>query len=486
MFKNKSKILIFIIAVTSVFVDTKAQEDSTILGLDGGQIESRVGIVNNLFYGIGGKTANLGSISSWTSSSDMAFWNPARLAKLNRNALSIGIVPSLDANVGKFIDLNEEIESSTNSSIQDYKAPESEISYTQLGAVVYQSDHLSSALFAFPYKKSVFAVYYHRTFDVDLDAIFSGISTRINTKIALSDEKDDIFFNSFINGHLSVQFGLDKAGISGGHQLTPKLSVGWALLRYNSRVQSTGIMNVEGTMLFGGKENTFNDPNDNWHNDLNQAIHTEYKGTGLGGQLAIGYDIFSNFQFNLVYNWAPDINMNGFMDLVNNAVPALNLDVLGENDSADDEILDASKLKLSQLTLTKQVNNNTYPNLFLRLPKTLNMGMAFQPGWFGVHLNCRKSFSPVSFQYGEEEIGLSPDYTLRTGLDFKYVQLSGGFVSLKKIASSSNVVSDDELTLFLPLFSIGSFIKFSNRYSMNVLLVSATTPLLRTTFNVNF
>ncbi len=481
--KFRATIFVFCIFCAHTF----AQDDSKILHLNGGRIESSVRLTNNLYYGIGGKAAILGSISAFEPSAETAYWNPARLAACKAYFFSIDFVPSFGVNIGRFVDINGEIQSSTDSAILDYKAPETEISYTNLSTIAHQSDQISSALFVFPIQKATFAVYYHRPFDVNLNAVFSDISAQINTKLSLSDEQEDIFFNSFIAGPLALKFGLDKVGFAGSYQISPKFSMGISLQRNSGHIFANGAANVEGAMLFGGKENTFNDPNDNWHNDLNQAIKTEYKGSALASQVDAAYDVRPNFQLNLVYNWSQKIVTNGYMDLTNNAVPALNLDVLGEDETDEEaEILDASKLKLSQLTLTKSVENETWNQLTLKMPSTLKLGMAYQINWFALHLNYSHGFSPIAFQYGDAEFGLSTDNLFRLGLDFKYVQLGMGIGTGNTITKGSKHFDEEQSSVYLPLFSLGSSFNISKMYSMNLMLVSTSTPILRTTFNVKF
>ncbi|NOY57835.1 MAG: hypothetical protein GXO75_02745 [Calditrichaeota bacterium] len=478
---QKVTILLLLFFIANV----RSQDDSKILNFQGGRARVDFSLMNNLFYGIGGKSNNMGSISSFSHDASIAFSNPARLV-LKSKSFHLDFIPAIQADLGKFIDLNTEIRSSTDAAISSYRNPDTEIEYTQLSVHAGQKDRLSSVLYAFPFKKWNFALYYHRQFDLNLNAVFSGFGAKINTKIALSEEKDDIFFTSFVDGHLSLTAGMNELGFAASRSITEKWSAGFSLQRYTTKLRTIGLMNVEGTMLFGGKENTFNDPNDNWYNNLNQSIDAKYEGNDWGWQIAGGYDVNKRLQINAVFEWLPDIALGGFMDLLNNAVPALNLNVLGQDSGGEEGILNASKLNLSQLTLTKKVDNSTYSEIVLRLPKTLKLGAAYRYNWLVAHLNYSLGMTPMSIVYGRDEIGFRPAHTLRTGFDLKYIQIGAGFTTLTKVAKGSENLGEGGSTLIIPLFSLGTSVSFTQNMHLNVLVVSFPTPILRTSFSVKF
>jgi len=234
-------------------------------------------------------------------------------------------------------------------------------------------------------------------------------------------------------------------------------------------------------MLFGGKENTFNDPNDNWHNDLNQAIDAKYLGSDWGWKLSASYDVQPNLQLDAVFSWAPNVTTTGHLDLVNNTVPALNLGGDGEN-----EILDPSKLKLSQLTLTREVQNRTFPKLEIKLPKTLTLSAAYKLDWFALHFSYGIGLSSLSLAYGPDEIGLKPAHSFTLGLDFKYVQSGMGLLILKKVAHGSENLGDSGDSLLLPLFSLGTSSKVWQNYELNFSLVLSPVPIFKMGIGYSF
>lgn len=436
-------------------------------------------MASNLFCGATGKAAHLGSISSFESSPGAAYWNPSLLPR-QKTALSIDFTPNMTVSPGDYTDLEGSIKNSTDSAIESFRAEDSEISYTRLGIAAHQLSRIASVSAVLPLRQVSLGVYYNNILDLELTSIFSGLSTRINTKLALSDTEDDLFFNSFVEGHFRLRMGLDELKVAAGRRLLPGLSAGVALHRYSFSVAAVGRANVEGTMLFGGKENTFNNPNDNWHNDLNQALTSGYKGSALGGQLALSYEPAEFFQINLIYERLPQLALSGHADIVNNTVPALNLEsIIGDN-GAEEEILDASKLKLSQLTLTKEVANKTYPAMTINLPSMLKIGMAWQWRGLALHLLYSRRMSPFSIVYGDDELSLPAGSMWRAGFDFKYFQMSLGAIEMEPKIPATNYFSPTSQKVWAPLFSLGSSYDFGGRYTAHLLLVSVPSPLLRT------
>lgn len=467
-------LLFFILISTPVF----PQENSKILLFNGGDIETRLSVSSSLFWGMGGKSANLGgSISSFDPDGSIAFWNPARLSLLKKRTLQLDYNPSLHFDLASFTDLDAEIQSSTDKAIQDYRDESLVPIYSRIGAKFSQQNQISSAVLAFPFRNLVFATYFHRQVNLNFNSLASGIRTQLSTKL----EEDDVFFNSFIGGNFSLQLGVNSVGIAASKVINSQWAVGMAVERFDVLLRANGQLNIEGTMLSGGKENIFNDPNDSWYNDLNQSIDAHYAGADLGWKIAGSYNFNKNLYFDAVLEWNPNVTASGSINLLNNAVPAINF-----NHEDGSEIIDPSKLKLSQLTLTKKVDNKVYPQVKLKLPRTLKIGGAFRTSRVNMHLNYGLAFSPVSFVYGKDEIGLKPTHTLRLGFDFKYVQTAMGFSVLKKVAKGSENLGEEGDAIFLPLFSLGSGMDFLNAYRVDFLIFAVPMPLLKVSLGYNF
>ena len=455
-----------------------AQEESKIIRFEGGRLNANFSLAGSLFSGFSGRAAGLGgSISAFEPEPSCGFWNAASLASIKKFAFQVDYTPPVDFDPGRMIDFNTEIQASTDDAIQSYRDPSLVPTYSRLGTKVEQPDRLTSAVIVLPLQQATLSAYFHRPLDLSLQSALANFHTKIKTQLAVGEEKDDVFFNSYVDGDLNLRFSANCVGVAAGKQIDEAWAVGLAFERYDFMLRAKGLLMVDGTMLFGGKENTFNDPNDNWHNDLNQSIDAEYLGSDWGWKISASYDLQPNLQLDAVFSWAPNVTTAGHLALVNNTVPALNLG--GESEDGEDEILDPAKLKLSQLTLTREVQNKTFPQLEIKLPKTLTLAAAYKLNWLALHFSYGLGLSPISLAYGPDEIGFKPAHSIKLGLDFKYIQTGFGLLILKKVAHGSENLGDSGTSILLPLFALGTHHQVWQNYDLNFSLVLAPMPIFK-------
>jgi len=474
----------FILFICSTIIS--AQEDSKIIGFDGGKIDFSLNVAGGLFSGISGSAANTGgSIAAFEPDGGTGFWNPANLAAINKLSLFVDFIPPAGFSLNSIMDIDAEIQVATDDAIKDYRDAALQPIYSKLASKIYQKDQVNAFVFTFPHSLATFSAYYFRPFDLSLSSAVSGVQAQILAQLAATGGDDKVLLNSYVDGHFDFNVGINAVGFAAGRQINPDWRVGLALERYDARIRTKGLFNIDGTMVFGGKENTFNDPNDSWHNDLNQFIDADYRGSDWGWKIAATYHVNPDFQVNAVFHWTPNVTTSGYMTLVNNTIPALNLDLLGEQ-SDEQEILDPAKLKLSQLTLTEQVDNKVYPELEVRLPKMLRLGGAYRYHWLAVHFNYSLGLSPLSFVYGEDEIGLKPSHTFLLGFDLKYVQTGFGLSILHKKARGSKNLGSDGVRMQVPLFTLGTHINVGKNIRLYLSLQSLPLPSMKMSFNYQF
>jgi hypothetical protein len=473
--KIKRVWILFLFLVESLL----AQQDSKIILFNGGHVHYDLSLSGNFMQGISGRATRLGSICSFKNEASSGYQNPAFLAHSNNYTFQFDFAPPVSLNVAEMLDINGQISQATDDAISDYRDSELNPVYTQADAILSQQDQINSLILIFPFLNTGVAGYFVRPVQMAMAATVTGIQTRIVTKMNLSENDDDVIFNSFIDGNLEFDMGLQTYGFALGREINDRFSAGLAFERTDMLVYANGRLNVDGTMLFGGKENTFNDPRDNWHNDLNQSLNAQYRGSDWGWKLGGSWRFNENFMSSVVMDWQPNISASGDMKLVNNAIPALSLGKEDKTKSGEDEILDPSKLKLSQLTLTRQVDNKIYQRLTMNQPKILKIGAAYQWNWLALHLCFSKGFTPLSFIYGTDEIGLKLVYTLRLGLDFKYLQVGLGLMQLQKIARGSDKLRDGGESISVPLFSIGTDIHLRQNLDLQVVIAPTPLPMIK-------
>ncbi len=478
--------IVLMIILFGVSLLAVAQENSQIVRFQGGLADIEWSVSSSLFYGLGGRASHLGSIVSTHGDDFSVNTNPAFLADLEQRILQLGYHPPVSVNLGSLFNIDSPIRSATDTAIKDYRDDDIDLAYTQVQAQISQSDQFGAFVFGLPLAPDWgIALYHTRPLRFDLSALFSAAAVKIDTELDMSDATDHVIFNSFLGGNLSSTLALSSIGLSAGYAVSDYISVGGAVRRSQVIIRMNGYFDVQGSMLYGGQENTFNDPNDNWHNDLTQSIDTHYDGHALSYQAGAAYS--SNpFYLAMVVDWNPDIRATGYLNLVSNTVPALNTDVLlGESEEDDAEILDPEKLNLSQLTLTRRVNQTSYPEMTIRYPGTLKLGAAYRWDHTAVHFNYVWGFTPLSVVYGSEEAGIHPVHTVRLGLDIKSIQFGIGGTILKTLSEGAENLFSADQTLILPLASVGTTLEW-DPILLNMLLAANPTPMFSVTLGYRF
>jgi len=452
-----------------------AQDDSKILLFDGGRVQQRWQINWN---GLSGLNASAGSgICAGTALPSAATLNPASLASLSRFSMQLDYIPRLQIELAGPLDLNDHVATATDDAMAEFKTSTTKIEYSRVSAHLQQSDQLAAAVLAGSWGRQRFALYFYRPFDIRLNGLIAGVRSQINAKIAVSDKKDDLFFNSYMDGVNALSATSVISGFSLAREWSPVWRIGLSIEQCRARFQISGRLDVEGSMLFGGKENAFNDPGDPWHNDLHQFIDADYSGQAWGIKLGQIARLSEHWQAAALLDWRADMHAHGALTLINNTVPALNLSA---DKSNDEEILDPEKLKLSQLTLTRTAAYASYPELTVRWPGALRIGLLYQHRRLETQINYSYGLSPFAMRYGKDEIGLRPVHSVRLGIVHPWLQVGLGASVVEKIAQGSERLGESGETFIIPQFSLGTGFHIRSGIQIILALVTVPLPVLRT------
>jgi hypothetical protein len=452
-----------------------AQDDSKILLFDGGRVQQRWQINWN---GLSGLNTSPGSgICTGSALPAAATLNPASLVALNGFAMQLDYIPHLQIELADPLDLNHHVATATDEAMAEFKTSDTRIDYSQLSARLQQSDQLAAGVLAGAWGRQRIALYFYHPFDIRLNGLLAGVRTQINASMAVSDKTEDIFFNSYLDGVHALTATSVVSGLSVAHEWSPVWRSGLAIEQCQARVQINGRLDVEGSMLFGGKENAFNDPDDPWHNDLHQLIDADYKGRSLAIKLGQTAQISKHWQAAILLDWRADMQAQGRLYLLNNTVPALNLSA---DSDAEEEILDPEKLKLSQLTLTQAADYKSYPRLLIRWPGSVRLGVLYQWRRWETQINYSYGLSPFALRYGNDEIGVKPAHSIRLGVVHPWLQLGLGATIIEKIAKGSSRLGDSGGRYIVPQFSLGTGVHFATGVRLLLTLVTVPLPLLRT------
>jgi hypothetical protein len=476
MTERLEQALLFIcLLILSVSFSLYSQDDSRIVLFNGGRIQQHCQINWN---GLSGMNVSPGSgICAGSAFPAAATLNPASLTALHHFAIQLDYIPPLQIELADPLDLDRRVATATDDAMEEFKTSETKIEYSHLSTRLRQSDQLAAGVLAGTWGRQRFALYFYRPFDILLNGMIAGVRTQINAKMAMSDKKEDIFFNSYIDGVNTLRATSVISGISLAREWSSVWRSGLSIEQCQARVQISGRLDVEGSMLFGGKENAFNDPDDPWHNDLHQLIDADYRGHSLGIKLGQTAQLAEHWQAAILLDWRADMHAQGQLTLLNNMVPALNLSA----DSGEkEEILDPEKLKLSQLTLTQTADYTSYPNLIIRWPGTLRFGLLYQHHRWETQLNYSYGLSPFALRYGPDEIGVKPAHSIRLGIVHPWLQLGLGASIIEKTAKGSKRLGDSRARYIIPQFSLGTGFNFKAGVHLILTLVTVPLPVLRT------
>jgi len=462
------------LVILSTATTLYSQDDSRILHFDGGRVEQRWQINWN---GLSGLASTPGAgICGATAVPATATWNPSALSGLSGFTAQVDYLPPLQIGLAGPLDLNHRVAEATDDAMETYRSAETRIVYSQLGAQLKQSDQLAGGFLSAGWKKQRLAFYFYRPFDLRLDALIASLHGQINAKIAVSDKKDDVYFNSYVDGMAVFRATSLITGLAFSHSWTPFCFSGLSIERTRAELHLQGRLNVEGSMLLGGKENAFNDPNDPWHNDLQQAITANYGGESWGLKLGHTQQLSSHWQVAAAVDWRADTRAGGQLNLINNTLPALHLSLDGED---EEEILQPEKLKLSQLTLTETVAYPSHPLLVIRWPSVLRGGVLYRHHRFEAQFNYGVGFSPFAVRYGRDEIGIKPKHSFQLGLSHPWLQVTLGVLLLQKIAHGSEQLGENGSTFVLPQFSVGTRCNLGSAMHLQLTFLSLPLSMLR-------
>jgi hypothetical protein len=240
-------------------------DNSKILSFNGGKLDASISMASSVFFGIGGRECNLaGTISSFSPQAPTAQWNPAAIAWLKGGSLSLDFTPHVLTDASRLIDINGEVEQSTIDGINAYRTDETDIQTTDVGLKFNQVGNTASGAFAIPINDMVFHASFYRPIDFDLQALFTGFKAKIMTSIPMSDREEEVIFNSFVEGPTTSHLGVNVVSLGFSRKIRNDMAIGLSIENYSAAFRADGVWEVNGTMLFAGKETAFNDPRDLW------------------------------------------------------------------------------------------------------------------------------------------------------------------------------------------------------------------------------
>jgi len=489
------KLLILAILLCNTFLLAQEEQENTLRWFKGGEVDIDFSFQTDLFCGVGSFADN-GCATLFPNASSI-HWNPAQLVFLSQRQLMMDVLPPLSLYVSHYYEIDSQVQSTIAETFMDYKVADSEISYPSVVPVLYHRGGIQSLALSLPMQQMIkdcaVGFSYNRALDVQLNLISNGLSTLLETRKDVGSQDMIVKFRADFDGNLQLQNRVSRYSLSFAKSWSSKWSTGITVDHYIGDIYIDGKFMIDGIMETAGNEYAFNDPYDSHinfeqgeQNNLNQSIYTFFEGNGWGLKLGGLYRLSDRFVVGSMLELGPKMIFKGDMEVIQNVIPALNTDVLLGDSDEDTEILNPADLDLAKLTLTEPYENPTDNRCVVKFPSSFNLGLAYRLGPVTGNLNVSAYWSEFSYHTLETTLGIKLKYAIRSGFDFKYIQLGLGIIALDEIREESDSENDALSNILIPQFSVGFGFHINQNWQTKTLLFLAPTPMVKQGIIFNF
>jgi len=376
-------------------------------------------------------------------------WNPSFVFPAQKPTFRFtgGLPVSID--IGTFVDLNAEAKSQVNAALAPYRAADTEIDYPNVVGKSYLSSPFDELALSFRYGRNAFGVLVERTLAVQVSAELFNAGTRVSTAVDAGGVPMDVVLNARIDARLKWRLDFYRVGVRWARPVNPRTVLGFAVVRQILDTQTSGFAHTDAAMLYAGQEYAFNDPNSLWPTDLSQHVNGRYHGGGWLFRAGIWRLLQPTTILDLSLQAGTPVIAGGSLEILQNRIPAFNVDALiwGEQGA---ELLDASKLKLTQLTLTERVNNPTYPELRLSVPAAFRFGLVQRSRATDAAFAATLFVSDYTLSYGPSSFSFVPSWRFEGLLTHKKFSARLALTRLNLTVRGSEHLGTLESVYFLP------------------------------------
>ena len=467
------KIISYITCVLCALIlfNTNLFADNLLQFFHGGVMNGELRMNSSLTSGIGIHEISAGvGITTLHPSPASIYWNPAGLAFLKNSGIIYEAAPSLGTSPDMTTDINTEVDAAFENMVQDSNTV---IEYPDFTFTAGQGGRpLASFAVAFPYKKSVFAVSYHRAFSLNIEFMVSGLENKISTI------EEDLYDNSTIftitDINLLLDYSADILEVGMGSLITPKLGYGITIDRIYSDGYINGVLRPDGMFTRRGAEKAFNDPTAGWQNDFYSSMTGGFSGGTWGIKTGFAYKQSEKLCCNLLVSLNGQIKMNGDMDIIQYTYPALNM-----NAEDDEENFDLGLINnFAQPTETTFAETDASNEFIVNTPSSFALGAAYK----FMSLTVTTYFGELSYEYeiaknGNPILysrGLDLKYGFLFGLNFKYFRMGVGGINADEVVEGYTDENNQPVVpstgIILPRFTLGTGFKYKENWDVDLLL----------------
>lgn len=446
--KKSAKIFVSIFIVSNQSFSLWSQSESHVLFFRGGQL--------NLSAQLGWIQNDWVTFSSDNQSGDRLIFcsqNPALLGLSTGHFVQFkGSLP-LSVNIAPLLDLNGQTENTVTASLEPYKLPQTEIESpsTKLDLQTVSPLELFSLFCQWGQFHCKFS--YHRDLQLSTNVLFSGFETRASTPMESGGTDSEVVFNGRLNGQHRLGIQSHAFDLSVACPVSSNLFIGVQARRISFLFETAGRAIIDASMIYNGQEYLFNDPNALWPTDLTQSIDARFQGSGWIFRLGMLHCTSSEWKVDAMMESGIGIRCTGHMHMVQNSIPALNADALIEDN--EDEILDATKLKLSQLTYTEPIGNLEYDKIRLGVPFEVGLGVTHLKTNGSYRFTIKTSLNDLFVQYGTARLNFNSKTQIRFQTNIRQFYTVLGLQYLRVDSNRPSKYIDLSRTLVVPEWMLG-------------------------------
>ena len=388
--------------------------------------------------------------------------NSAYYFGISTPQINLQLAPGQNYGLTKVLKMSSLVNKKIDDNTKNYRSDDLNIKYPAIDIQFSRNQALPEGMICFPVKKYTVGLLFHRAMLISMNLDITGMETSITTELNAGGATNKITLNNYFDGTNSFFYSVTNAGffITGKIKNRFIASLKFEKLYYELRINSN--LNIQGSMFFNGREYLFNDSGTLWPTDISQTLLAKYNGSNfrmnIGGIFAKKPELI----FDAVISASSNANLGGNLTGERNKIPALNLDAIGGSGGVE-EILDAEKLDLDQLTATESVGWKKYSNLKHTVPLQIKIGILYRINKWSFYLSDRFYIGSYRFLYGDDYLEINPKIKLKL-----YISRGGffsklGIFAFKYYAPESQDLSYNSTTLPVPFVSVGYGKKILNR-----------------------
>jgi len=421
-----------------------ADDDSAVIEeFHGGTLSSTSTFSLGFFYGAGSRPGGLGApVGTAAGGAEAITGNPAGLAFLDGSAVLIDILPPIGASLGDFVDLEERVSEEIDDALDEYDEGELDPVYPELSVDMGQPGGVVSGALALHTGRFVLGAAIEEPMSLGLDLVDTGMEALGHTVKDEGEGDVDIDMRLTADTAVDVALRVDRTTLGGGYRITDALSAGASVSFYRSKGEVAASLRGDGIINYGGTEYAFNDPNDPWHNALDQTVDGSYEGEAVGWTVGASWRPGRSLTVDAAYVVAPTIALDGEIVTVSNLPPAF-----------EDGEIDADGISASQPTLTEPETEVEDARADIEFPSYIGGAVSIELGPALTTIEYRRYMGALAVAFDEYYEAVEASDGLGLEVDLGAMRFGAGVLRGTLVHDDGDERTEEDI--ILPLVNLG-------------------------------